>query len=746
MNDRKPPTDDLPPLEAPTFDAPLPEVSDDQLAKLKTGFDVPEHDDEDGPRPKPNGGGKAADPDDPAQGPPDRPPGDSKPSAADASPALADQKARDDLVEKTKKEPAAPFAVVSDLAALKNSDRAAYETLRDRLKTAGCRVGELGKEIAKAGKPDQTQVNAEIERLARLDAASCAAQKRDAAKMLGMSPPDLDKLVKARWKRLNPRKPSAKPEIELIVGQTERIVNEVQALLIASNRRLYQRGTLIVSTGFIKMKTWDKKDVIVQVIEDRGTPALLEDMEVVAQFVARDKEGDLHPVDPPARVALTLKDRKSRLRFPIITGIVNCPSIEVDGTLLDRPGYDPATGVLFDPLGVKFPRVPDFPTKAMAETALERILRAYKTFSFNSHDDKAVMTSGVLTAVARRGLPFAPMHAFDAPVAGSGKSKLVDIICIIATGRRAGVMSQGDKPEEFTKALGAMLMRGDPLIPIDNCSHALEGDTLNMALTQGFVEIRVLGFSKLVTVQTKAFVTATGNNLIVIGDLTRRTVKARLDPNCERPELSQFDFDPIAYAMENRAQLVTDALTILRAYALVGRSEKPPPPRLQSFELWSDTVRAALLWLGQGDPVVTMESMRKSDTALENMCAVFSAWKREFSDERVSADEVIEKAEAHYFVEIEPLGALGAPLSNSSGSHSKTIREKRFTHPDLRNAMMAVAKRSGQLDATALKYWLRGVKERVITIGDERHSVRVRLTTDGTKHASVTAWKLETLK
>src|SRR4029077_18880470 len=142
---------------------------------------------------------------------------------------------------------------------------------------------------------------------------------------------------------------------------------------------------------------------------ERGNYAMLEDMQAVANFLGFDKKGNLRPVNPPMALAHTLKDRKSRLRFPIITGIVNCPSIEVDGTLLDQPGYDEATGVLFDPLGVKFPRVPDFPSKAMAETAIKRILRVIETFAFNTQSDKAVMLSGILTGVARRGLPFAPM-------------------------------------------------------------------------------------------------------------------------------------------------------------------------------------------------------------------------------------------------------------------------------------------------------------------------------------------------
>ena len=295
-----------------------------------------------------------------------------------------------------------------------------------------------------------------------------------------------------------PRDRGDRPTIIIEVGRTERIVDEIERLLIASDRRLFQRGSMVASTGFVKMKTWDEKDVTVEVIEERGNHALLEDFEHIADYQEHDRRGNLQPCNPPQRLVLTLKDRKSRLRLPVIVGIVNCPSINIKGDLLDRPGYG-NDGVVFDPLGVEFPRAPDLPTKAMAETALKRILRAFETFAFVSDDDKAVATSGVITAVARRGLPFAPAHGFDAPVAGSGKSKIVDIITIVATGRRAAVMAQGDEAE-FPKAFGAGLIRGDPMIAIDNCSHPVEGDLLNMSLTQEMVDVRILGQSKQILV------------------------------------------------------------------------------------------------------------------------------------------------------------------------------------------------------------------------------------------------------
>lgn len=58
------------------------------------------------------------------------------------------------------------------------------------------------------------------------------------------------------------------------------------------------------------------------------------------------------------------------------------------------------------------------------------------------------------------------MHGFTAPVAGSGKSKLVDLASIVATGHEAAVIEEGDE-EELPKRLGAALLAGNQVISID---------------------------------------------------------------------------------------------------------------------------------------------------------------------------------------------------------------------------------------------------------------------------------------
>ena len=317
----------------------------------------------------------------------------------------------------------------------------------------------------------------------------------------------------------------------LRVGETERAVDDLETLLVASNRGLYQRGGVIVSTSIAEMLTWDGKKIMGQVIETRGDYALLEDAEAVARFARLNEKGEVRPSTPPIAVIRTLKERKSRLRLPLLSGIVNCPSITIDGRLLDRPGYDTATGVLYDPLGVSFPRVPDHPTKRDAETALNRVLQLLDTFDFVTRDDKAVAVSLIFTSVARRGLPFVPLHGFDAPVAGAGKSMLVDIASVLATGHEAGVTAYVNA-QEGEKRLSAILMRGDPIVALDNCEAPIEGVLLNQALTQHQVELRILGQSTIISAQTKMLITATGNNLTVKGDGARRAVFGKLDPKC----------------------------------------------------------------------------------------------------------------------------------------------------------------------------------------------------------------------
>jgi hypothetical protein len=523
----------------------------------------------------------------------------------------------------------------------------------------------------------------------------------------------------------SPARAKGRPLITLRAGAIERTVNQLEKLLMASDRGLYQRGGLVVSTTVTKMQTWDGKTVYGQVIEERGDDALTEDADCVARFEKWDARNEkMKACDPPAKIIRTLKDRKSRLHLPTLVGVFNCPSITVGGRLLTIPGFDRATGLLYDPRGFDFPPVPASPDRAMAEKALERVNYLLHTFKFVGANDRAVAQSLLFTAIARRGLPSAPLHALDATVAGSGKTMIVDIASILATGHEAIVVTQGRTVEEFEKRLSTALMKGSPLVAIDNCSQPLEGDLLCAALTQQVVGLRILGFTKDLETRCNALLTATGNNLVMLGELTRRGLIGRLDPEKERPELDEFDYNPIADAKENRGELVTAILTVLRAYHVAGRPGCPKP--LQSFVDWSNTVRGALRWMDQGDPIVTMERLRESDPTLRGLEAVLTVWHQWFHNVPMTAAAAVKDA-----IEME------------SDDPHQPDGPRHFKRRDLHDALYQVAGRRGNIDTTALGNWLRHYKGRPVTIvNDNGDEVRVRITDAGKLHGNL-QWKVE---
>jgi putative DNA primase/helicase len=378
-------------------------------------------------------------------------------------------------------------------------------------------------------------------------------------------------------KRRPERANDQRPLITIAAGDIERIVNEVEAALIASDRGLYQRGAKIVAAERVPAIAAGDKKITVTSICERGDLALREDASVAAAFQKFDSRVNaMVTTDAPMAIIQTLQQRGGRLRFPVLAGVIHAPAMRADGSLLTVPGYDKQTGLLFDPLSVTFPPIPDRPIRDDAVKALDRLEHLIKDFPFVTPAHRAVALSAILTAPIRRSLSTAPFHAFSAPIRGSGKSKLVDIASVIATGEVAPVLSAGGDDVELEKRLVASLLAGSPIITIDNCSRPIGGDLLCQMLTQTMVRPRILGKSETPTCPTGAFIAGTGQNFAVEGDMARRTIVCKIDPKMEIPETREFPFEPVSLAKGLRPQLVVAVLTILRAHHVAGLPGNPP--------------------------------------------------------------------------------------------------------------------------------------------------------------------------
>lgn len=486
-----------------------------------------------------------------------------------------------------------------------------------------------------------------------------------------------------------------RPVVRLYVGELERTVDAVERALIAADVGLYQRAGIIVSTGTVPMLTAHKKEIATVAIFEVGEHRLLELAMTAAAFEKFDaRAGEYVPTNCPMTIPKTLRERKGHLRLPTLTGILNAPTLRPDGSVLAKQGFDEATGLLFDAAGETFPAVPEKPTLSDARSALRLLEGLLTGFPFVSDGDRSVALAGLLTATIRKSLPTAPAFAFSAPTAGSGKSTLVDLMSILATGREAGVIAPGKNDEETEKRLASLLLAGAP-IALDNADHGIGGELLCQILTQRSVRMRVLGKSDTPELPTNVMVTMTGNNLQLVGDMTRRALLCTLDPKEERPELRSFAFDPIERTKERRGDLVVAALTVLRAYHHAGRP--PQATRLGSFGEWSDMVRGALLWLSATDPVETTEKARSADPKLERLQAVLAQWSKVIGVENASANDAAQRASQRH-------QASGFDFNKPAP----------FTHPEFREALLAVAGNGGFIDAVRLGMWLSKNKGRVV--------------------------------
>lgn len=483
-----------------------------------------------------------------------------------------------------------------------------------------------------------------------------------------------------------------RPVIRIFAGFLHRAVDMAEGALMQAGLGYYQRGSMVVRPAMVPVAVSDGRTVDAPRLVDVKAHHMAEAFTRAAKWKKFDKRsGEWVNTDCPQRIAETFLAREGQWRLPVLTGIINCPTLRADGSILDLPGYDAQTGLLFDPQDVQFPALPRDHDRDMALRALGFLKDLISTFPFVTEGDRAVALSAILTALVRRSLPTAPLHGFNAPTAGTGKSMLVDVASLIATARPAPVIAQGKSEEEMEKRLGAALIAGDVLIAIDNCEEPLGGELLCQTMTQTSLKVRILGKSVNAEVPSNAALFATGNNLTFEGDMTRRALRATLDAGVERPELRAFDRDPLAMVTERRGDYVSAGLTILRAFHIAGRPQQRAP--LGSFTDWSRWVRDALIWLGEADPCDTMEELRGADPKLEALTSVLEGWREVIGLQPANVRDVIERA---------------------TEQRPQLCGRTEFVHPEFREALLRVAGEGGAINGRRLGKWIGAHQNRIV--------------------------------
>ncbi len=340
-----------------------------------------------------------------------------------------------------------------------------------------------------------------------------------------------------------------------------------------------------------------------------------------------------------------------------LAGIITAPTMRPDGSLLEAPGYDQATGLFFDLGPVTFSPVPASPTLESARAAMLELAEPFLEFPFMNLDaGLSVSVAAVLTLVARNAIDgCVPMFPVRSTTPGSGKGLLVDVVCLMGIGREPARMAAPagkDSDNEWRKRIVAYGKEGDPAILVDNIEGALGSQSLAMALTARSMSERDLGFNRNIEAPLNGVWFATGNGLTFKGDLGRRVVPIDFDPHVEHPEDRQGPQpgqawshpDLPGYVRAHRPRLVTAALTMLRAFHLAGRPDHGRPLR-GSFTEWDKLIRGCLIWSGGADPLEAAAVVRKEgDTELDALRAALACWHSAFQFESKTTAEMVDHA------------------------------------------------------------------------------------------------------
>jgi hypothetical protein len=339
--------------------------------------------------------------------------------------------------------------------------------------------------------------------------------------------------------------------------------------------------------------------------------------------------------------------------FRRLVAVCTAPILRPDGSVLDTPGYDEKTGLLYVTAEIKPLTVRQNPTVAQALDALALLWRPFHKFPVVDPVSVGVLISALIAAALRPSLPTCPAYGFDAPSAGTGKTLIAKCVAAMGTGGEVSVMPPAKDEEEWRKRLFAGLRGGDTVLLLDNVREPLGNAAIDSFITSPFYKDRILGESNTLELPNKALFLITGNNLVLTGDTHRRVLIVRLDAQQEQPFTREFDFNPLDDVIKNRQQMVLAALTIVRAYITAGRP-KAAKGRIASFELWDDLVRQPLCWLQQlsgssgrvdlpdfADPAESITRSESENPDQAKLAAMLNAWHSAFGSAPTTVANVI---------------------------------------------------------------------------------------------------------
>jgi hypothetical protein len=351
-------------------------------------------------------------------------------------------------------------------------------------------------------------------------------------------------------------------------------------------------------------------------------------------------EEETTPPFPALAAALAGKTWPSMKPF---RGIVGAPVLRPDGTLLQEHGYDDATGLY---LASKIPLdpVPEVPTAAQVEAARSFLLDEFlEGFPWVEDADRANYVGVLATPILRRYLrTLIPFVVYTATMPGSGKTILTSGPGMLY-GQRVLTWTHSD--EELRKSITSVLADPAGTVIFDNLAEGttIDSPVLARLITDRTWADRLLGKNTTASYANDRLWAATGNNLLLGGDMATRTVLVRLDPKMPRPE------ERTGFAIPNLDDWIlrpaNQRLVLWHLLVLVIDWTRHGAPReqgitMRQFTPWAEAVGGFLLHHGIKGFLGNIENVRDIDDDNALWTAFLAKWRSLHSDARKTTHEL----------------------------------------------------------------------------------------------------------
>jgi len=348
-----------------------------------------------------------------------------------------------------------------------------------------------------------------------------------------------------------------------------------------------------------------------------------------------------HPMTCKAILALPQWPKVRRLR-----GVATFPVPMPDGTVLQQPGYDAASGLYLREGGLGMPPIPDKPSAPEVVAACDFLLGKFlKDFPWTTDADRANALAMLLTPLLREVIDDVfPFSYITAPERGSGKTLLAALVKILYGGSMR-TLPRDEK--EIEKTITSALRGACPVVIFDNIPQemTIKSPSLAALLTMRQWTARILGGSRDGTWPNDRMWIATGTNVSLGGDFAQRSVRIAMDFGKPDPDQRRgFAIPEIeSWTGAHRGEVLRHLLILVRAWQLAGAALDKRHV-MRGYTPWAQTLGGILAFHKVDGFLANRDEVVGQDDEAAEMTAFLGMLKSRYGSTGRTAKQILDDA------------------------------------------------------------------------------------------------------